>query len=43
MHLDSTHITKSLRGIRSAWHFHCALVFLIKVVCSSFGMASLTP
>ncbi|MDH5885328.1 DUF3265 domain-containing protein [Vibrio splendidus] len=36
-------ITKCLRGILNAWHFHYALVFLIKVVCSSFGIASLTP
>ncbi|HCG7246843.1 TPA: DUF3265 domain-containing protein [Vibrio parahaemolyticus] len=29
--------------IRHAWHFWYALVFLIKVVCSSIGIACLTP
>ncbi|EJT0555881.1 DUF3265 domain-containing protein [Vibrio vulnificus] len=29
--------------IRNAWHFHCALVLVIKVVCGSFGIALLTP
>ncbi|EMV9370689.1 DUF3265 domain-containing protein [Vibrio alginolyticus] len=29
--------------IRNAWHFHYALVLLIKVVCGSFGIALLTP
>ncbi|MCR9679309.1 DUF3265 domain-containing protein [Vibrio parahaemolyticus] len=36
-------MTKCLRGIRNAWHFHYALVLVIKVVCRSFGIASLTP
>ncbi|QLK47280.1 DUF3265 domain-containing protein [Vibrio owensii] len=29
--------------MRNAWHFYCALVQLIKVVCSGFGIALLTP
>nr|WP_102383960.1 DUF3265 domain-containing protein [Vibrio lentus] len=29
--------------IRNAWHFHYALVLVIKVVCSSIGIALLTP
>nr|WP_238959013.1 DUF3265 domain-containing protein [Vibrio alginolyticus] len=29
--------------MRNAWHFHCALVLVIKVVCGGFGIASLTP
>ncbi|EIZ1411972.1 DUF3265 domain-containing protein [Vibrio vulnificus] len=29
--------------IRNAWHFYYALVFVIKVVCGSFGIALLTP
>ncbi|HDM8135533.1 TPA: DUF3265 domain-containing protein [Vibrio harveyi] len=29
--------------MRNAWHFHNALVLVIKVVCSSFGIALLTP
>ncbi|MCG6438276.1 DUF3265 domain-containing protein [Vibrio parahaemolyticus] len=29
--------------MRNAWHFYCALVLLIKVVCGGFGIALLTP
>ncbi|EKF9600004.1 DUF3265 domain-containing protein [Vibrio cholerae] len=29
--------------IRNAWHFCHALVYVIKVVCCSFGIALLTP
>ncbi|ELA6986595.1 TPA: DUF3265 domain-containing protein [Vibrio parahaemolyticus] len=29
--------------MRNAWHFHYALVLVIKVVCKSFGIALLTP
>ncbi|TOD46826.1 DUF3265 domain-containing protein, partial [Vibrio parahaemolyticus] len=25
--------------IRNAWHFHYALVLVVKVVCGSFGIA----
>ncbi|ENK2256287.1 DUF3265 domain-containing protein, partial [Vibrio alginolyticus] len=25
--------------MRNAWHFHYALVFVIKVVCGCFGIA----
>ncbi|MBE4332216.1 DUF3265 domain-containing protein [Vibrio parahaemolyticus] len=39
----STHITKHLRVIRNAWHFCYALCLVVKVVCSSFGIALLTP
>ncbi|ELE7133223.1 DUF3265 domain-containing protein [Vibrio harveyi] len=39
----STHITNCSRGIRNAWHFHCALVLVFKVVCSGFGITLLTP
>ncbi|EGR0804874.1 DUF3265 domain-containing protein, partial [Vibrio alginolyticus] len=28
--------------IRNAWHFYHALVYVIKVVCGSFGIALLT-
>ncbi|ULF79529.1 DUF3265 domain-containing protein [Vibrio alginolyticus] len=31
------------RGIRNAWHFHYALVSVLKVVCGSFLIALLTP
>ncbi|HDY7484252.1 TPA: DUF3265 domain-containing protein [Vibrio vulnificus] len=37
------HITNCSRGIRNAWHFYYALVLVIRVVCSSFGIALLTP
>ncbi|HAS8349120.1 TPA: DUF3265 domain-containing protein [Vibrio vulnificus] len=36
-------MTKCLRGIRNAWNFHYALIFVIEVVCSNIGIASLTP
>ncbi|EHK9087830.1 DUF3265 domain-containing protein, partial [Vibrio parahaemolyticus] len=26
-------MTKCSRGIRNAWHFHYALIFVFKVVC----------
>ncbi|EHK5087331.1 DUF3265 domain-containing protein [Vibrio alginolyticus] len=29
--------------IRNNWHFCCALRFVFKVVCGSFGIALLTP
>ncbi|MCC4224826.1 DUF3265 domain-containing protein [Vibrio campbellii] len=29
--------------MRNAWHFHYALVLVVKVVCSNFGIALLTP
>ncbi|MCS0433615.1 DUF3265 domain-containing protein, partial [Vibrio diabolicus] len=28
--------------IRNAWHFYYALVLVVKVVCSGFGIALLT-
>ncbi|MCR9619843.1 DUF3265 domain-containing protein, partial [Vibrio antiquarius] len=27
--------------MRNAWHFYCALILVIKVVCSSSGIALL--
>ncbi|AUW38887.1 DUF3265 domain-containing protein [Vibrio parahaemolyticus] len=36
-------MTKCSRGIRNAWHFHYALVLVIKVVYSNLGIALLTP
>ncbi|EGQ8541252.1 DUF3265 domain-containing protein [Vibrio parahaemolyticus] len=29
--------------MRNAWHFHYALNLVIRVVCSGFGIALLTP
>ncbi|MCZ6279466.1 DUF3265 domain-containing protein [Vibrio parahaemolyticus] len=29
--------------MRNAWHFHYAVVLMIKVVCGGFGIALLTP
>ncbi|HDM8046453.1 TPA: DUF3265 domain-containing protein [Vibrio campbellii] len=29
--------------MRNAWHFHNALVLVIKVVCGGIGIACLTP
>ncbi|MCS0110762.1 DUF3265 domain-containing protein, partial [Vibrio alginolyticus] len=28
--------------MRNAWHFHYALILVIKVVCGGFGIALLT-
>ncbi|MCQ9062425.1 DUF3265 domain-containing protein [Vibrio alginolyticus] len=36
-------LTNCSRGIRNAWHFHYALVKVIKVVRGSFSIALLTP
>ncbi|ELS4798048.1 DUF3265 domain-containing protein [Vibrio alginolyticus] len=29
--------------IRNAWHFHHALVLVVRVVCGDIGIALLTP
>ncbi|EGR7978083.1 DUF3265 domain-containing protein [Vibrio vulnificus] len=29
-------LTNCSRGIRNAWHFYCALILVIKVVCGGF-------
>ncbi|ENC6706463.1 DUF3265 domain-containing protein [Vibrio harveyi] len=29
--------------IRHVWHFYCALVLVVKVLCGSFSIACLTP
>ncbi|EIZ1331159.1 DUF3265 domain-containing protein [Vibrio parahaemolyticus] len=29
--------------IRHAWHFYCALILVVKVVCGGLGIACLTP
>ncbi|AYO09642.1 DUF3265 domain-containing protein [Vibrio campbellii] len=36
-------LTNCSRGIRNAWHFHYALILMIKVVCGGFCIALLTP
>ncbi|MBE5187023.1 DUF3265 domain-containing protein [Vibrio parahaemolyticus] len=36
-------MTNCSRVIRNAWHFHYALVLVIKAVCGGFCIASLTP
>ncbi|EOX4921270.1 DUF3265 domain-containing protein, partial [Vibrio alginolyticus] len=35
-------LTNNSRGIRNAWHFYCALILVIKVVCGGIGVALLT-
>ncbi|HAS6834695.1 TPA: DUF3265 domain-containing protein [Vibrio parahaemolyticus] len=30
-------------GFANAWHFHYALVLVLKVVCGGLGIALLTP
>ncbi|EJL6785390.1 DUF3265 domain-containing protein [Vibrio alginolyticus] len=34
--------TNCSRGVRNAWHFYCALVLVIKAVCSGISIESLT-
>ncbi|MCR9570468.1 DUF3265 domain-containing protein [Vibrio alginolyticus] len=29
--------------MRNAWHFHYALILVVKVLCGSIGIACLTP
>ncbi|ENM5799900.1 DUF3265 domain-containing protein [Vibrio mimicus] len=36
-------MTNCSRGIHNAWRFYYALVFVVKVVCSNFGIALFTP
>ncbi|EJF7266510.1 TPA: DUF3265 domain-containing protein [Vibrio parahaemolyticus] len=43
MSLGASRLTNCSRGIRNAWHFHYALIFVIKVVCGGFCIALLTP
>ncbi|MBE3740434.1 DUF3265 domain-containing protein [Vibrio parahaemolyticus] len=40
---EADKLTNCSRGIRNAWHFYYALIFLIKVVCGGIGIALLTP
>ncbi|TFH88995.1 DUF3265 domain-containing protein [Vibrio ouci] len=39
----NSNLTICLRVIRNAWHFYYALILVIKVVCSGFCIALLTP
>ncbi|EGR4344333.1 DUF3265 domain-containing protein [Vibrio cholerae] len=36
-------LTSNLRVIQHAWHFHYALIQVIKLVCGSIGSACFTP
>ncbi|EHR4996352.1 DUF3265 domain-containing protein [Vibrio vulnificus] len=36
-------LTNCSRGIRNAWHFYYALIFVFRVVCGGFCVALLTP
>ncbi|ELA9461244.1 DUF3265 domain-containing protein [Vibrio alginolyticus] len=36
-------MTNCSRGIRNAWHFHYALILVIKVASGGFCIALLTP
>ncbi|ENM5895747.1 DUF3265 domain-containing protein [Vibrio mimicus] len=36
-------ITNALRGTANAWHFYCALVFVIMVLCGSLVVALAAP
>ncbi|HCJ4668867.1 TPA: DUF3265 domain-containing protein [Vibrio parahaemolyticus] len=41
--VENCKLTSCLRGIHNAWHFYYALILVIKVVCSGFGIALFTP
>ncbi|EJB8584205.1 DUF3265 domain-containing protein [Vibrio parahaemolyticus] len=36
-------MTKRLSGIRAAWHFGYAVIFVVKMVCGKLVYAALTP
>ncbi|EHH1191947.1 DUF3265 domain-containing protein [Vibrio vulnificus] len=36
-------MTNGSRGTANAWHFYCALVFVVTVLCGSFFIACLHP
>ncbi|EGQ9162785.1 DUF3265 domain-containing protein [Vibrio parahaemolyticus] len=36
-------LTNCLRGIRNAWYFHYAFIFVFKAVCGGCCIALLTP
>ncbi|MCZ6289541.1 DUF3265 domain-containing protein [Vibrio parahaemolyticus] len=36
-------ITRRSSGIRAAWHFWFAVVFVVKLVCGKLVYAALTP
>ncbi|ELZ5774640.1 DUF3265 domain-containing protein [Vibrio metschnikovii] len=42
MPLDS-YITNGSRGTTNAWHFYCALVFVVTVLCGSLVVALSAP
>ncbi|HCE1746889.1 TPA: DUF3265 domain-containing protein [Vibrio parahaemolyticus] len=42
-YVDTERLTNCSRGIRNAWHFHYALILVVKVVSGEFGIALLTP
>ncbi|EJG1819817.1 DUF3265 domain-containing protein [Vibrio parahaemolyticus] len=41
--MQDKHITSCSRGIRNAWHFHYALILVIKALCGGIGIVLLTP
>ncbi|MCC3798405.1 DUF3265 domain-containing protein [Vibrio parahaemolyticus] len=41
--VERNHLTICLRVIRNAWHFCYTLRLVVRVVCSSIGIALLTP
>ncbi|EGQ8942631.1 DUF3265 domain-containing protein [Vibrio parahaemolyticus] len=43
MSLGASRLTNCSRGIRNAWHFHYALILVIKAACGGFCIALLTP
>ncbi|ELN3183695.1 TPA: DUF3265 domain-containing protein [Vibrio cholerae] len=36
-------MTNGSRGTANAWHFYCALVFVVTVLCGRLGMALAAP
>ncbi|EJC6794110.1 DUF3265 domain-containing protein [Vibrio parahaemolyticus] len=41
--MHNLHITNCSRGIRNAWHFCYALVYVFMVVCGDIGIALAHP
>ncbi|OXX50792.1 DUF3265 domain-containing protein [Vibrio sp. V12_P9A6T4] len=43
LHASASGITNASRGIANAWHFYCALVYVITVLCGKLVVALSAP
>nr|WP_254786530.1 DUF3265 domain-containing protein [Vibrio cholerae] len=39
----STHLTNASRGTSNAWHFYCALISVVSVLCGNLVVALSAP